>query len=140
MFDYLAPTTRMILDLSTVTRSMALLSLEVQRETNSRSSQEREAVLLLHDTYNKTAVHNVATTTVLSYALQHYTSSIARTVTLRLVIIKPYHHKLSYALQHYTSSIARTVTLRLVIIKPYHHKLVHIHIAINTLFIFVYWR
>ena len=34
-----------------VTRSMALLSLDVQRETNSCSSQEREAVLLLHDIY-----------------------------------------------------------------------------------------
>ena len=45
VFDYLTP----ILDLSMVTQSMALLSLEVQRETNSRSSQEREAVLLLHD-------------------------------------------------------------------------------------------
>ena len=32
-----------------VTQSMALLSLEVQRETNSH----REAVLLLHDIYNK---------------------------------------------------------------------------------------
>ena len=45
MFDYLAP----ILDLSTVTQSMALLSLDVQRETNSRSSREREAILPLHD-------------------------------------------------------------------------------------------
>ena len=34
-----------------VTRSMALLSLEVRKETNSCSSQEREAVLLLHDIY-----------------------------------------------------------------------------------------
>ena len=50
VFDYLTPTTRPILDLSTVTRSMALLSLDVQRETNSCSSQEREAILLLHDT------------------------------------------------------------------------------------------
>ena len=33
-----------------VTQSMALLSLEVQRKTNSRSSQEREAILPLHDT------------------------------------------------------------------------------------------
>ena len=32
---------------------MALLSLKVQRETNSHSSQEREAVLLLHDTHVK---------------------------------------------------------------------------------------
>ena len=48
VFDYLAP----IIDLSTVTRSMALLSLEVQRETNSRSSREREAVLSLHDIYS----------------------------------------------------------------------------------------
>ena len=30
---------------------MALLSLEVRRESNSRSSQEREAVLPLHDIY-----------------------------------------------------------------------------------------
>ena len=45
VFDYLA----LILDLSTVTWSMALLSLEVWRETNSRSSQEREAILPLHD-------------------------------------------------------------------------------------------
>ena len=49
VFDYPAPTTQMILGLSTVTRLMALLSLDVQRETNSHSSQEREAVLLLHD-------------------------------------------------------------------------------------------
>ena len=34
-----------------VTRSMALLSLKVWRETNSHSSQEREAILLLHDIY-----------------------------------------------------------------------------------------
>ena len=47
VFDYLT----LILDLSTVTRSMALLSLEVWRETNSRMSQERKAVLLLHDIY-----------------------------------------------------------------------------------------
>ena len=46
VFDFLAP----ILDLSMVTQLMALLSLEVQRETNSCSSQEREAILLLHDT------------------------------------------------------------------------------------------
>ena len=45
VFNHLAP----ILDSSTVTRSMALLSLEVRRETNSRSSREREAVLPLHD-------------------------------------------------------------------------------------------
>ena len=50
VFGYPAPTTRPILELSVVTRSMALLSLEVQRETNSRSSQGREAILLLHDT------------------------------------------------------------------------------------------
>ena len=36
VFDYLAP----ILDPSMVTQLMALLSLEVQRETKSRSSQE----------------------------------------------------------------------------------------------------
>ena len=53
VFDYPAPTTRTILDLSTVTRSMALLSLDVRRETNSCSSQEREAVLLLYDIYYK---------------------------------------------------------------------------------------
>ena len=46
VFDYLAP----IIDSSTVTQSMALLSLEVQRETNSRSSWEREAIWSLHDT------------------------------------------------------------------------------------------
>ena len=34
-----------------VTRSMALLSLEIRRETNSRSSWEREAILPLHDIY-----------------------------------------------------------------------------------------
>ena len=34
-----------------VTQLMALLSLEVWRETNSRSSWEREAVLPLHDIY-----------------------------------------------------------------------------------------
>ena len=38
-----------------VTWSMALLSLNVRRETNSRSSQEREAILLLHDIHNKLA-------------------------------------------------------------------------------------
>ena len=32
---------------------MVLLSLEVRRETNSRSSREREAVLLLHDIHIK---------------------------------------------------------------------------------------
>ena len=51
VFGYLAP----ILDLSTVTWSMALLSLKVWRETNSCSSWEREAILLLHDIYNKLA-------------------------------------------------------------------------------------
>ena len=50
VFDYPGPTTQTILDLSTVTRSMALLSLKVRSETNSHSSQGREAVLLLHDT------------------------------------------------------------------------------------------
>ena len=37
VFDYFAPTIRTILNLSTVTQSMALLSLKVQRETNSCS-------------------------------------------------------------------------------------------------------
>ena len=41
--------------MSTVTRSMALLSFEVWRETNSRSSREREAIWSLHDIYNKLA-------------------------------------------------------------------------------------
>ena len=53
VFDYLAP----ILDLSTVTRSMALLSLDVRRENNSCSSWEREAVLPLHDIYNISTVN-----------------------------------------------------------------------------------
>ena len=39
-----------------VTWSMALLSLEVQRETNSHSPQEREAILLLHDIWTETLV------------------------------------------------------------------------------------
>ena len=56
VFDYLTP----IIDLSTVTRSMALLSLEVQRETNSRSSWEREAILSLHDMYTVSAVMGIA--------------------------------------------------------------------------------
>ena len=47
VFNYLTP----IIDSSTVTRSMALLSLEVRRETNSRSSREREAIWSLHDIY-----------------------------------------------------------------------------------------
>ena len=47
VFNYLAP----IIDSSTVTWSMALLSLEVRRETNSRSSRQREAVWSLHDIY-----------------------------------------------------------------------------------------
>ena len=46
VFNYLT----LIIDSSTVTWSMALLSLEVQRETNSRSSREREAILSLHNT------------------------------------------------------------------------------------------
>ena len=50
VFDYATLTTQLILELSTETRSMALLSLKVQRETNSCSSREREAVLLLHNT------------------------------------------------------------------------------------------
>ena len=47
VFDYLTP----IIDSSTVTQLMALLSLKVQRETNSCSSREREAILSLHDIY-----------------------------------------------------------------------------------------
>ena len=49
VFDYPALTTQLILELSMVTWSMALLSLGIQRETNSHSSQEREAILLLHN-------------------------------------------------------------------------------------------
>ena len=47
--------------------------------------------------YNTTAVRNVATTTLTSYAFMNFmNSSLVETVTLRLAIIKPYHHKAVY--------------------------------------------
>ena len=69
VFDYLAP----IIDLSTVTRSMELLSLKVQRETNSCSSQEREAILSLHDT-----LPQVVKASVLYYKKTIYNNHIAK--------------------------------------------------------------
>ena len=43
--------------------------------------------------YNTTAVRNVATTTVTDVVCFETRSSLIATVTLRLVIIKPYHHR-----------------------------------------------